>query len=258
MRKIITAIAILCGTFTIANAQSTATNWTAVDCTGTSHTLFDDLDSGKIVVLVWVMPCGACDAGSKMAYNAVQSFATSHPGKVVYYLADDLGDAGCPALSAFASGNGIGPKNVTIFSNAGEVIDEDDFGGTGMPHVVVMGGTDHKIYFNERGTDTEDQAEITNAIDSVLNITTGVAGVANQINFTVGPNPLKDNIAISYDGNVSKVAVISMSGQVVKEISFATPVVNPRVSIDALPAGMYHVKMSDDKGKHGVVKVVVQ
>ena len=137
--------------------QTTATNWTANDCDGVSHTLFNTLDSGKIVVLTWIMPCGMCDAGAKQAYDAAQSFATSHPGKVAYYLIDDFGNTSCAQIATFATSNNIGPANLTMFDNTGIPIDEDDYGGSGMPHVAVI-GPDHQIYFNKLNGQAADQA----------------------------------------------------------------------------------------------------
>src|ERR1043165_5686641 len=100
-----TALLLLFG-LSLAVAQTTATNFTATDCNATSHTLFTELDAGKIVVLVWVMPCAACISDAKAAFDAVGSFASSNPGKVVFYLSDDIGDAGCSTLNSWASTNG--------------------------------------------------------------------------------------------------------------------------------------------------------
>ena len=36
--------------------SQTATDFTCNDCAGSSHNLFSELDGGKVVVLVWVMP----------------------------------------------------------------------------------------------------------------------------------------------------------------------------------------------------------
>ena len=79
-------IAILT-TLGFAYAQTNATDFTTDDCNGTSHTLFDELDDDKVIVIAWVMPCTPCATYAGYASNAVQSFATSHPGRVKYYLA---------------------------------------------------------------------------------------------------------------------------------------------------------------------------
>lgn len=63
---------------TIIMAQEKATNFTCNDCSGVPHDLFNTLDSGKIVVMVWVMPCGACTGvkGSYFLMSALKSGET--------------------------------------------------------------------------------------------------------------------------------------------------------------------------------------
>lgn len=124
MKKSIVTLALLVSGSLATSAQTTATDFTATDCSGNVHTLFSDLNSGKIVVMVWVMPCGSCISDAKAAYDAVQTFATSHPGKVLYYLADDFGDSNCATLTSWANSYGIGAANRAIFSNSGNTIDE--------------------------------------------------------------------------------------------------------------------------------------
>ena len=106
MKKILSTLSMalmLCST--ISNAQ-TAADFTALDCNGVSHNLYTDLGAGKVIVVTWVMPCGSCIGGAASAYNAVQSFATSNPGKVFNYLVDDAGSS-CSSLASWAMANGI-------------------------------------------------------------------------------------------------------------------------------------------------------
>ncbi len=239
-----------------SNAQTNATNWTAADCNGTNHTLFDELDNGKVIVFVWVMPCGSCINGGKAAYNAVQSFEASNPGKVMYYLADDLGDDNCTALTSWINNNSIGDvSKMTLFGNSGNIIKESNFGGTGMPHVIVMGGIDHKIYYNKKNGATNDQAGIESAIGSALQ-TLSVGTVKPQISFSVSPNPAKESVSISYAGGISKVSVVSVTGQVVKEEVFSRGVMNPVVGLSGIAPGMYTVKVTDDKGNTGSERII--
>ncbi|MBL7681894.1 MAG: T9SS type A sorting domain-containing protein [Flavipsychrobacter sp.] len=257
MKKIIMAVSLLLTVTSVLNAQTTATNFTAQDCSSTNRTLFTELNNGKIVVLVWVMPCGSCINGAKAAYNAAQSFATSHPGKVLYYMADDLGDATCSDLSTWITSNSIGNvSNMTLFSNAGNVIKESDFGGTGMPHVVVIGGTDHKIYYNKKNSATNDLSGITTAINSAIAGTTGIAEVVNEISFGVSPNPAQSTITITSTNAIKKVVVMSMSGQVMKEETYANGKINPTISLSALATGVYSIKVTDITNKSAVEKIV--
>ena len=197
MKKILLSALTLLLPGIIAFSQTTATDFTATDCSSVSHTLFTELNAGKVVVLVWVMPCGSCISDAKAGYDAAQSFATSNPGKVLYWLSDDVGNTTCPTLSAWANTNSIGPANLIVFGNANDTINEAGYGGTGMPHVVVIGGTNHHIFYNQKNG-SNDGTAITNAITQAL-ATVGVSRVANSNNeLKLFPNPAKNKITINY------------------------------------------------------------
>ena len=257
MKKIVTSAALLLAT-AASFAQTTATDWTAPDCSSTSHNLFTELNSGKVIVFVWVMPCGTCVLPAQTAYNTVQNFATSNPGKVVYYLADDLGDAGCTALNDFVNNNSVGnTANMTIFSNSGNLINENDFGGSGMPHIIVMGGPNHQIFFNKKGSAANDASGLTTAINQAIGATS-VASLNNEISFSVAPNPLTDHVSISYTKAVRKITVTAMNGQVVKEEVYKNGKMNPVVSMPQIANGVYMVKVTDIDNKTGTQQVVKQ
>lgn len=250
MKKIFTSIALMLAA-AISNAQTTATNFTATDCNGNSHTLFSELDSGKIIVLAWVMPCGMCVTGGDAAYNAVQTFATSNPGKVRYYLIDDAGNTSCSSLTSWATSNGI-PSPTAIFGNSGNIINESNYGGSGMPHIVVVGGTNHKIYFNEKsGSGSGTQAAIQSAINAV-----GVKEVTNQITFSISPNPATNTFEVNYGKTISKIAILNISGQAVDEEVYTNGSVNPTVDLSKIAKGIYTVRVTDVDGNIGTQKLV--
>lgn len=219
MKKYISIVLFLLTMGTSSFAQTYAADFTATDCNAVSHTLFTELNNGKIVVLVWIMPCAACISDAIAAYDAVQSFALSHPGKVKMYLIDDVGNASCATLSAWASTNGVAPD--AIFDNAGNLINEADYGGGGMPHVVVAGGIDHKIFFNVKDG-SNNEIPITNAINEAIN-PTGITE-ANQIikDLQLFPTPAYDKLTLDYTMNTSlevKFSITNIQGSVIKSIS---------------------------------------
>lgn len=196
MKKIILTVCTFLLATTLTFAQTTATNFTATDCNSNVHTLFTELDNGKIVVLVWIMPCGTCINDALGAYNAVQSFAASHPGKVIYYLIDDIGNANCATLSAWATTNGMDVSKIVIFNNTGNSIKESDYGGGGMPHVAVVGGTNHKIHINILDG-ANNEAAFKNAISAALS--TNVSQFEKEkVIISVYPNPAKNHIAVQF------------------------------------------------------------
>ncbi len=97
----------------ISVAQSTATDFMVDDCNGVTHSLFDSLDAGNIIVIAWVMPCGACAIYGKYAYDAAYSFALSHPGSVDFYLVDDYANTSCSNLVNWGNSNQM-PLNTDI------------------------------------------------------------------------------------------------------------------------------------------------
>src|SRR4051812_49233225 len=105
MKKILYSILLLPVTSLFAQ---TAPDFTAIDCDGTSHNLYSELNTGKVIVLNWVMPCSMCIGGSAGAYNTVQGYASSNPGVVLHYLLDDNGGTACSTLQSWAVTNSIG------------------------------------------------------------------------------------------------------------------------------------------------------
>ncbi len=248
MKKIITSVALLLAAISL-NAQTTATDFTAMDCKGNNHTLFTELNNGKTIVLVWVMPCTMCVSGGDAAYNAVHSFEISQPGKVLYYLIDDLGDNNCASLGTWAKTNGIDTSKITIFDNTGNAIKESNFGGSGMPHIVVVSGIDHKIIYNEKnGSGT--------GVQNALNIATSVSDVTNSIKFFISPNPVAETLAITYSKSVASISILSLTGQTIKEEIFGTGKLNPTLSLSGVATGSYLVRITDVDGKTGVQKVI--
>jgi hypothetical protein len=126
------------------SSASTATDFTADDCNGVTHNLFSELDAGKIIVIAWIMPCNTCITDPLKAYNLVKSYATTNPGRVVFYLADDYADSPCAAITGF--GNAYGMTDCDKFASA--EVSMDDYGAAGMPKIAVFGGSDHLVYYN--------------------------------------------------------------------------------------------------------------
>ncbi|HQI46179.1 MAG TPA: hypothetical protein PLC59_08990, partial [Bacteroidales bacterium] len=124
-RNILISILIFFTVFSFA--QTTAVNFICNDCKGTSHNLFTELDDGKVIVLVWVMPCATCISPSRSAYDAVQTYSSSHPGRVKFYLADDYVNTSCNTLTTWANNNGM--TGATIFSNT--AVNPANYGNVG-------------------------------------------------------------------------------------------------------------------------------
>jgi hypothetical protein len=258
MKNLLLFIIALTFSVSVTLAQ-TAADFTATDCNSTSHTLYTELNSGKVIVFVWVMPCATCITGAKAAYDAVQSFASSHPGKVLYYMADDgMSTPSCSSLQSWASTNGISSPNA-IFTNAGNVINETNYGGSGMPHIMVVAGTDHKIYFNElNGTGANTQTKIGEAL-AALN----VAEAQKEPNkLSVFPNPAKNSISVAYNlDRPSDVTlnIVNAIGVKVRSITEWKPAGKHEVMIpfyNKLSNGIYFMQINSGNSSR-IIKFVV-
>ena len=191
--KRIKIIFLLILSYVYGFSQNNATDFTALDCDGVSHHLFSELDSGKVIVLAWVMPCGPCGSIAMDAYTASLSYANSNPGIVEFYLVDDFANTDCASLFAWADNLGMG--NCTRFSDPS--IDMGDYGQIGMPKIVVTGGAGHYIYFNKNGS----TQNINSAIDLALTgagVTTSINDKKEILNFHCYPNPSNGVFKINY------------------------------------------------------------
>jgi len=171
-----------------------AVNFNCDDCDGINHDLFTELDSGKVIVLCWVMPCGSCVGPSLTSSMVIKSIDSIHPGRVFMYLIDDYANTTCTSLKGWANSNNL--KGSTTFSDA--VINMLDYGSIGMPKIVVVGGSDHRIYYN--ADNTVDPIALRDSIISALNENSaGIPERSGSIgNFILYPNPASGLTTVSF------------------------------------------------------------
>ena len=242
MKKTLMMITAILTTLGFAYAQTNATDFTTDDCNGTSHTLFDELDDDKVIVIAWVMPCTPCATYAGYASDAVQSFATSHPGRVKYYLADDFGNNTCSYLTGWAANYNITAD--AIFSDS--LLDMHDYGTIGMPKVVVLGQNTHTIYYNENNNQTT-QIGVENAITLALTASVGIDEQAeNDMNLTAYPNPTNGIINVEYSSKIPvHFNVINMIGENV----FSQKTNNTKkttIDLSNLNKGLYFLQMTTE------------
>jgi hypothetical protein len=249
-------LTLLLGIFKVSFGQ-TATNFTVNDCAGTSHDLFTELNSGKVIVLCWVMPCPNCVGGATAAQNAVQSFQASNPNRVVMYLVDDYANTTCASLNSWATSNGI--TNATTFSNA--AVNMMHYGSTGMPKVVVVGGANHAVFYNANNSIS--QSGIQSAITAALAAPTGTKEDLSPLSeFNIFPNPTATKSTISF--------VLKQPAEVIAEIynpvgqkvsaaisgSFSSGENQLEINTTNLSNGLYFVSIKAE-GKTSILKMLI-
>jgi len=238
---------ILCLNFQ-AKAQI-ATNFTEEDCDGISHTLFDELDEGKIIVIAWVMPCGSCSHYGSRAYDAVQTFSESHPGKVEFYLTDDYATTPCSSISNWGVTNSM--ENHIAFSS--EAINMSDYGTDGMPKVVVLAGKSHDVLYNQNNGSISFDG-VVEAITTALT-TVGIDETLALNNcLSIFPNPSNGIVSVEFNlPENAMLEVFNLLGDKVLEINLDEYIANKKTSIEvdlsSQNDGMYLVSLSSDNHK---------
>jgi hypothetical protein len=253
MKKAI--LSLLTIAFSIVLSAQTATNFTCNDCKGTSYDLFTELASGKVVVLCWVMPCGPCVGPSLTTYNVVQSFSSSHPGQVVFYLCDDYADTPCASLTSWA--NTYGMTQLTLFSN--DAIKMEDYGTPGMPKIVVI-APDHSVQYN--ANNSVNATALQNAINTSLTFTSVAQANINKSSLNIFPNPIRDKSFMQFTTNQPsqvEIDLLSPEGSVIaKPFSgwLSTGEHTIETQIPSLNPGVYFIRLNDGQKKE-LVKIVV-
>ncbi len=228
-----------------------ATDFTTDDCNGVTHNLFDSLDAGNIIVIVWVMPCGPCATYASYAYSAVQDFAISHPERVDFYLVDDYANTTCGNLVNWGNSNNM-PLNTTFSSS---VINMNDYGSIGMPKVVVLGGSNHTVYYN-KNDDQIDYSGVYSAIDLALSIPLSIdVKSLEDFRVSVYPIPTNNSLNVKYEFNNSdnlKFEIVNTLGQNLFSYSDAEIYLEKhtsKINVEGLEKGIYFLNIYYGKYK---------
>ena len=249
MKKYILKSLLVLFVANISFAQTTATDFITDDCSGITHNLFDSLDDGNVIVIAWVMPCGPCATYTLPAYSAVQSFSSSNPGQVRFYLADDFANTTCATLTSWGNTNNM-PLNSTFSSSS---ISMSNYGTNGMPKVVVLGGVDHHIYFNENDNKinfTDVQIAIDSALNSFVSSTTYLE---STFSLNIFPNPAQDKLTVNYNLNKNEEIVfeiIDLLGKKIKSLLVSNSLSENIIDLDIskIPSGNYILQCHTSEG----------
>ena len=232
------------------HTQTHATAASPVDCNGTTHDLFAELDAGKIIVIGWTMPCATCAAPLLQVHNSVLNFAVSNPGVVEYWVNDDYANTSCSSVEGWCSTNGI--TNATFFSTS--EIPMSHYGTDGMPKVVVLGCTDHKVYYNVNNSPTG--MGVTAAINTALadiaaSCVTGNEELeASTFDLACYPNPANTELTVSFNskaGEQASLEVLDVNGASLKQFALENSnkvTTSVHVDVNELVNGFYFLKMT--------------
>jgi len=230
-------------------AQTTATDFTAIDCHGDSYNLYSKLDAGKVVVLAWVMPCSACIADPLDAFTTIQTYGTSQQNRIQFNLVDDFGNTTCSSLSGWANLYGMGNANMI----SDPVVSMADYGVNGMPKVVIIAGSNHKIYYNENSS----SAGFQTALDLALaeNPLTIKETISVNYELNVFPNPVNQLLNVSYSISVPcnlTIEIVDILGAKTKQsIIYGEKQIGKHsevLDVSNLANGIYFLKINSPNG----------
>ena len=173
----------------------TAFQFTGEDCNGKAVDLYSDLDAGKAAILLFYMPdCGACPPPAseiqEMANNVMNDFPDMIKGYVFPFL--DIYD--CPSVVSW-----VDDSHVPFFTpmDSGEY-QVAYYGGFGMPTVVLLGGTDHRVMFSTLSYLTSDTTIMKDSILRLFGVETAIEPVLDELkDLIVRPNPAYALISVS-------------------------------------------------------------
>ncbi len=239
----------------VGMAQRIAIDFTANDCSGSAHHLFTELDSGKVIVLVWVMPCVTCVGPALTTYNVVESYQSSHPNTVYMYLCDDIANTDCASINSWANENGM--IKAIRFSDAS--IDMRDYGSVGMPKIIVL-GSNHDVLYNVNNT--VDATALQNAINKALT-PTGISEPNHILSsLRAIPNPACGAAEITFNlikSSDLRIELFNLEGKMLATIfSGNLSAGQNKIPLDVAPCrdGMFLIKVSEGR-RNDFIKLTV-
>lgn len=222
----------------LAKAQP-AVDFTAADCGGNMHHLFAELNAGKVVIISFVDPCGACVAPTLTAFATAQAYSASFPGQINNYVADDLANTNCATLNSWTAS--IGMSHSTNFSDTN--VSQGDYGPGGMPKIVVFAGTNHTVFFNQNGS--IDSTAFYTALGQAL-AATGINETSEtHINMDVHYQSTTNQVVVNYVSAINlKLELYNVLGTLLKTTDIKPESNEARIEGFDLKSGIYFVRLS--------------
>ena len=231
-----------------SNAQTIAMDFNTTDCNGSPANLFSDLDAGKAVILFYYMPsCGSCPPPAQKIQAMANNINASHPGMVKAYAFPFNNTTACSYSQTWVTSNSL-PLYAPMDSGATAVA---HYGGFGMPTVVLVGGSNHRVMFSTLSFSTSDTTIMRDSIMALMGTPTGINEMPGNISkLSVYPNPATNKVTISVDLKESSdlaIDIVDITGKQIAVISKdknATGSINRTYNTDALANGLYTIRIN--------------
>ena len=252
MKKILLLAASVLALTSAVNAQTTAMDFTQMDCSGTSHNLFTNLDAGKVVIMEWYMgpSCQPCKDAAKEIEGLKAKMLASYPGKIMSYAWGFQDSYTCSATQSWVSGLGV--SAIPMDTGAAHLA---YYGGFSMPTIVVVAGPAHKVIYianpGNGGYSNGDTAAMRTAIKNFFSPTSVASLSSNVAEVTVFPSPAQSDVTIQVQLKAPATVftqIVNLAGQVVIQIPSekVSGTYSKLISTEALASGIYTVRIIAD------------
>lgn len=240
-----------------AGAQEFAMDFARTDCKGVEHHLFSELDSGKVIILDFVMlGCSPCFWATRDLDTIVKAFESTYPGRVKIYSFSYDSSHTCEQMNDWRNQGGF--PDVVLFTHGNEMVSY--YGGIGMPTIVVTGSSIHRVFYNGYGYSSADDSLIIAAIENALNYNqSGVNEALAQGGFKVYPTLFSERIFVETgeEFSGSEIIICDIYGRQVMSAAIAA---NSRLSIPAVgfSKGLYFARFKTGNGLSGGTRLIRQ
>lgn len=244
----IAAIALL---FVVNSLQSQTVgmDFNKKDCDGNIHGLFADLNSGKVVIIEYVMmSCGGCVVAGNGIEPMKANLLTQYPGKIKTYAISFNNSTSCSTLKNWVTTNAF--TSIPMDSGATQVA---YYGGMGMPTIVILGGGNtHSVLGTPYvGFTISDTTAMASSIRNSLNRPTSVKENKSIVNeLKIFPNPANNEFKISLQLKESvelKIDILDLTGRIVLKMldeKVSTGNFNKAFNTTSLAEGNYIVRIT--------------
>lgn len=254
-----TTILILISFFVAINTvhSQNALPLTGPDCNGYTHDLISDLDSGKAVVVFFFMNnCGSCPPPAAAIQAMSNEVMTMYPNSMSGYAMPFNNSTTCQATSNWVSNN-----NLTFYapydSGAAQVA---YYGGFGMPTIVLLGYSDHRVMFSTLNWIMGDTAIMKDSVIAMLEyIPDGVSARENDQPFRISPNPANVLFSATTAENIetgSELSVFSITGELIYRDEEYQPA--EFIWVNHWNSGIYFVRIETSEGVQNLKLNVVR
>lgn len=261
MKKILLIIGIIVSSSIVTNAQTTdALDFTMTDCGGSTHSLFADyLDSNEVVIMEFFMLCSSCATTGQRLDPMYMGLTAQYPGMVNFFAIAYNNSYSCSTVNTWRNTNT--PNAIASDSGATQV---SWYGGMGMPTVVVVGGTNHQVLYDNMNNASPwvDTTEIKTAIDNFF-ATLDVEDANNNIQFSAYPNPTTNVLNVDLNlitQSQTTIELVDLTGKIVKGISNSMLSSGKhlfQVETSDLSNGIYFISVNSN-GKRSQYKISIK